>query len=421
MQTKRNVWLWALYDFANSLVMIVFFLYFAQWLVIDMGVSDFRFNLTFTISALLLLITVPVTGTLLDKSWRRITGLRITSVLTALFYGLCAWMALINNNSMALIFFTLGLYFYLLSFTFYTPLLNDIASPEKRGRVSGFGIAANYLGQITGLVIALPFATGSVNWFGGLPRAETLIPGILGFIILALPMLLFFKEPKQKKSRISVKQAIKETIIDTKFLLSFSSVGVFLLSYFLFNDAILTAVNNFPIFLEQVWHVSDTTKTYLLLAIMVTSAIGGILSGYIADKFGHKRTLMFILAVWMIIFPFLGLVRNWIFFISICILLGLWFGANWTVSRSVMSYLSPKGRHNLAFSYFGLAERASSFIGPLVWGGIVTGMSAAGPIRYRIAMVSLAGFIIFGLWALSKVKDDRKIAKLNPKLPKQKA
>ena len=42
-------------------------------------------------------------------------------------------------------------------------------------------------------------------------------------------------------------------IRETKVLFSLSSVGLFILAYFLFNDAILTASNNFPIFLEQVW------------------------------------------------------------------------------------------------------------------------------------------------------------------------
>ena len=94
-------------------------------------------------------------------------------------------------------------------------------------------------------------------------------------------------------------------IYETKLLFSLSSVGFFLLAYFLFNDAILTASNNFPIFLEQVWHVSDTTKTYILLGILITSAIGGTLSGYIADKLGHKRTLIFILTGYIFILPFL--------------------------------------------------------------------------------------------------------------------
>ena len=66
METKKNVFLWILYDFANSLVSIVFFLYFAQWIVIDRGISDLHFNLTFTISALLLLFTAPFT---VEQKW----------------------------------------------------------------------------------------------------------------------------------------------------------------------------------------------------------------------------------------------------------------------------------------------------------------------------------------------------------------
>ena len=46
---RKNIFLWTLYDFANSIVTIVFFLYFSEWLVIDNGVSDFSYNMIFTI------------------------------------------------------------------------------------------------------------------------------------------------------------------------------------------------------------------------------------------------------------------------------------------------------------------------------------------------------------------------------------
>ena len=407
MKTKKNFFLWILYDFANSIVSIVFFLYFAQWIIIDRGISDIYFNLTFTVSAVLLLFTVPLTGTFLDKYFRRITGLRYATILTAIFYGICALLAVSNKEVYALIFFTLGLYFYLLSFTFYTPLINDISRPEKRGLVSGLGITANYLGQFIGLLIALPFSNGSLSFFSSSPRSETLLPSVIIFFFLSLPMLIFFKEPKKESKRLFLKNGIKETIIETKMLFSLSSVGLFLLAYFLFNDAILTAANNFPIFLEQVWHVSDTTKTYILLGILITSAIGGTLSGFIADKFGHKRTLMFILAGYIFILPFLGLINNFILFIISTTLMGIWYGSTWAVSRSVMSHIAPKGKHNLAFAYFGLAERASSFIGPVVWGLIVSNLVSIGSDRYRIAVLAITGFIILGLFALSRVKDDR--------------
>lgn len=407
METKRNVLLWVIYDFANSIVSIVFFLYFAQWLVIDRGVSDFYFNLTFTISAILLLFTVPLTGYLLDKFLRRIAGLRFATLLTVLFYGLCSLFAVTDNTIGALIFFTLGLYSYLLSFTFYTPLLNDISKPEKRGLVSGLGITANYLGQIAGLLIALPLSSGSLSLFGSAPRAETLLPSVLIFFLLALPTLIFFREPKRVSESFHLPSTLKEMFLDTKRLLSFSSVSFFLLAYFLFNDAILTAANNFPIFLEQVWHVSDTTKTYILLGILITSAIGGTLSGFLADRFGHKRTLTFILFGWIIILPLIGYLNNFKLFIIATTVMGLWFGSNWTVSRSVMAYVAPKGKHNLAFAYFGLAERASSFIGPIVWGLVVSNLISMGSERYRIAVLAVTGFIILGLFALARVKDDR--------------
>jgi len=408
MDTKRNVFLWLLYDFANSIPSIVFFLYFAQWIVIDRGVPDLYFNLTFTISAVLLLFTVPLTGTLLDKFLRRITGLRYTTVFTTVFYGVCALFAISNNAVGALIFFTLGLYSYLLSFTFYTPLINDISKQEKRGLVSGLGISANYLGQIAGLLIALPLSTGSLSFFGSAPRAETLLPSVIAFFILSLPMLILFREPKRPKEKLRLGSRLKEMINETRLLLSLSSVSLFLLAYFLFNDAILTASNNFPIFVEHVWGVSDTVKTYILLGILITSAIGGALSGLIADKFGHKRTLMFILVGWVIILPFIGLINNFALFVIATTIMGFWFGSSWTVSRSVMSYVAPKGKHNLAFAYFGLAERASSFIGPIVWGLVVTNLVSIGSYRYRIAVLAVTGFIILGIIALSRVKDDRK-------------
>lgn len=108
MNTKKNIFLWLLYDFANSIVFIVFFLYFAQWIVIDNEIPDIYLNLTFTISALLLLFTVPLTGRLLDKYLRRITGIRYTTILASIFYGVCALLAISNNAIISLIFLHWG-------------------------------------------------------------------------------------------------------------------------------------------------------------------------------------------------------------------------------------------------------------------------------------------------------------------------
>lgn len=407
MDSKRNISLWILYDYANSFVLIVFFMYFAQWLVVDRGMADIYYNLTYTVTAILLFLTVPFTGQLLDRTWRRISGLRYTTLLTGLFHALCAVFALYNKDILALISFTMGLYFYLLSFTFYTPLIKDISNEKNMGLISGLGIAANYLGQLSGLIVVLPFANSQWSIFGGNARAETLLPSVAVFLLLSIPTLLFFHEPKRKPLNIQPKTMIMETLKETNILLRYPSVVLFLLSYFFFNDGILTAANNFSIFMEQVWHLPDTTKTFVLLGILVTSAIGGIASGYVADRFGHKRTLMFILIGYLFILPAVGLMSEFMLFAIVTSFMGLWYGAVWTVSRSVMTYVAPKGKHNLAFAYFGLAERASSLLGPLVWGGVVSGFVSLGVIRYRIAPIVMTLFILLGIFALRKVKDDR--------------
>jgi UMF1 family MFS transporter len=407
MSNSRNIFLWALYDFANSLVQIVFFLYFAQWIVINKEIADIYFNLTFTVAAILLLLSAPLIGSLLDSSLRRITGLRYSTVAVILFYSLCAFCAVVDSGSWALVFFSLGLYSYLLTFTFYTPLINDIANPKRRGAVSGFGVASHYAGQFVGLLVALPFSIGVVSLFGGEARAETLLPSVCAFALFALPMLIWFKEPKKESTPLRTRESFHLLFSQTKQVFLVPSIGLFLLAYFLFNDAILTASNNFPIFLDVVWGVPDTIKTYILLGIIVTSGIGGLVSGLVADRMGHKRTLVFILAGWVLILPLLGVVQNFTLFVVVATIMGFWFGSHWTVSRSMMAHLAPKGGHNLSFAYFSLVERASSFVGPVFWGVTVGMLSEAGNDRYRISMAALSIFVALGLLALSKVKSDK--------------
>lgn len=407
MNNRSNLFLWILYDFANSIVAIVFFLYFAQWIVVDQGVADIWFNLTFTAAALLLLLTVPITGALLDKRWRRITGLRYTTISTTIFYGLCGFSAITGNNIYALITFTIGLYSYLLSFTFYTPLLNDLSTPANRGKISGYGIAANYIGQMAGLFVVLPFANGDLNFFGGVPRSETLLPSVAIFFFLSLPMLLFFKEPHKNASDYSLWTDARIFWRESVKLFLNSGILAFFAAFFFFNDAVMTLSNNLSIYLEQVWMISDAMKTYILLGALVTSSVGGLISGLIADKIGHKRTLTYLLAGYLFIIPVFALVSDFKIFVTVVVLIGFWYGASWAVSRSVMGYLAPLGKHNLAFAYFGLMERASSFIGPIIWGLVVSNLLYLGSNRYRIAALVLTVFVILGLVALKRVRDDK--------------
>jgi len=197
---RKNVFLWTIYDFANSIVTIVFFLYFSQWLVVDKGVPDFWYNMIFTIGSALLLLTAPVLGSIADKTGRQQKYFNKITVLTFLCFLGASFTTLFFSQKifLAALFFLLANYFYQFSFVFYNAFLHHIAPKEKWGRISGIGQAGNWLGEIAGLLITLPLASGAIYFIGEAGRAQTFLPAAVLFFILALPMLLFFKLPKQE-------------------------------------------------------------------------------------------------------------------------------------------------------------------------------------------------------------------------------
>ena len=405
---RQNVVLWTLYDFANSIVTIVFFLYFSQWLVVEKGVADIWYNMIFTIGSVLLLLTAPVLGNIADRTGRQQVYLnRITLCAFGCFFA-ASLVALFFSRHVfiAALFFLLANYFYQFSFVFYNALLHHIAPPEKWGMISGIGQAGNWFGQIVGLFITLPLATGALYLFGEVGRAQTFLPATLLFFLLALPMLLWFKMPTSKAAGgpVSWRQEYGKQWRQFKMLVRTPNMGLFLLSYFFFNDAIITASNNFPILLQNVFAVSDSTKSMLLVSVLFTSVIGALCSGWVSDRIGLKKALMIVLGSWIIIFPSLAITTNFSVFIALCTLVGFLFGSIWTITRAAMTALCPKEQLNFGFSFYTLAERVSTLVGPLTWGLITSLLIHLGPTRYRLAVSAMTVFVIIGFFLLYKIE-----------------
>jgi UMF1 family MFS transporter len=414
---KKNIFLWALYDFANSIVIVAFFLYFSQWLVADAGVSDFWYNMIFVGSTVLLVITAPVYGAIADRRQVYMKYLRIATILQFLFCLLSGLVALFGNKILhagliAGLCYMLAIYFYQFSFCFYNPLLVYLAPAEKQGRISGYGQAANWLGQIAGIFISLPLLK-HVSFFGASGRVVPLVPSAIIFFLLALPMLIFFHGPRKTlhtdEITTSYRLEISRYFKNLKSLWLVPGVGAFLLGFFFFNDAVLTSTNNFPIYLEKVFHLGDTKKSILLLAILVTSVIGALIGGYLNDKLGGKKALMGILIGWMILFPSIGLQSAFNIFAGLTIVMGLLYGATWSVTRAVMARLVPKDNLNHSFSYYTLAERFANVTGPLTWGLVSTLLASQGALAYRVAISSMAVFILVGIFFARKIPSDNNL------------
>lgn len=396
----RNIFYWLLYDFANSISMIAFFLYFSQWLVVDRNVSDLWFNLIFVASSILLLLTAPLLGSLADSRGHLMPFLRIATISSYVFFGLTAlitnlWPQLVLLASLSFLFAN---YSYLLSFGFYNPLLRSLGPQSRWGLISGIGQSCNWLGQIVGLVITLPFAKGATFLFEAAGRQQTFLPATLIYLLLSLPMLLFFKEESlANMDCISLRDSAKQQFRQTKELLAIPGMGIFLLAYFFYNDAFITTANNFPIYLNQVFNIGDELKSYVLIGILMTSAVGGIACGWLADHIGFKRTLVLSLLGASVLFPLIPLQTNFVVFNCALVGFGVLYGSILTVSRALLTELCPANRQTLAFSFYCIFERFATLVGPLTWGLIISLFSHLGPTRYRLALLGMSIFMILGL------------------------
>ncbi len=373
-------------------------------MVIDGGLSDFWYNAIFAITSILLFFSAPTLASFTDKYGGRKYLLNFATIGTFLGYGLATVFAYLGTQYIFIIVicFLIGQYFYQLSFVFYNTLIEDVADTEHRARASGIGQFSNSLGQVVGLLIALPLSA---------TRLSPLFPSLIIFIILALPMMISFIDSKPKNNKFSIKVLREGEKEYVKKMIAFFSISIavpMLIAFFFFNDGFITISNNYPIYMERVFGAPDNIKNYLLLAILFMGGIGGIVSGWVADKIGELKTLKVTLICWIILIPLLASAKGLVSLTIFSVALGFLIGPIWTVSRSYLSKILEKENLTYGFTFYTLAERFATLFGPLVWGGIIATLGIAS-INYRIALMSMVAFVIIGLVILYKWKRKPKI------------
>jgi MFS transporter, UMF1 family len=64
------------------------------------------------------------------------------------------------------------------------------------------------------------------------------------------------------------------------------------------------------------------------------------------------------------------------------------------VSRAFIVELSPPEKVGEFFGLYGMAGKAASIMGPLLWGGVVWALDTTGTLKYRVAVTVLLGIVI---------------------------
>ncbi len=402
---------WSLYDFANTIFSYaVVSTAIGLWLTDDsrfgQGPGQLVQGLAIAISVGLNALVSPILGALSDRGGRRLPFLLFFTVLTIA-------PTVLIGPSPALVgaaLFTLANFAYQAALIYYDATLSSVSYPATRGKLSGIGVGVGYMGTIfAALTLILLGITET-------PDPIFLIAGVL-FAIFAVPIFLIVRDPAgSTATRVSVHDIasslaqIRVTIAHAR---TVPGLLRFLLGRFFYSDAVNTLIVVMSV--VAVRAVGLTQGQWLITSVVLTvvAIIASFGWGYLVDRFGPKKTLIAVLASWVVglllgvaSLALSGTTPGIAIFVIAGAILGSGLGGVQVADRVFMIRLSPPARLGEFFGLYGLVGKGSQVIGQLLYGAIVfLFIDSLGNGAYQIAIISLLGTMLIGLWLVWPVSD----------------
>lgn len=392
---------WSLYDFANTIFsMNIVTRYFALWVVIEKGGKDIHYSIALSVSALFIIILMPIFGVISDEYKRRMPFLIFFTICCVIFTGV---IGLVDTLFLGLLFFGIANFFYHSSLVFYDALIPQIAeSPDKIGKISGYGVAFGYIGAILGLLMVKPFVKPAEG-------SGAFIPTAVLFLVFSLPLFFLIKDVKKQKVSFSgIKEklipAIKKLVQSFREIKGNKPVYIFLLANFLYCDTINTIIAFMAIYAIKVVGFKGVDLTYFFILSTVSAFVFSYFWGALTDKIGAKKSLTLVLLGWYLALILVILSFEKSVFWVVGIISGAALSGIWVTSRALLIKLSPSEKLGQFFGFYGLTEKMAAVVGPLIWGLVILIFEPWGIIRYRIAVSIFLVFIIASIFVLQKVE-----------------
>ena len=387
---------WALYDLANTffaVAMISFF--FPLWVIEERGANELVFSATLAVSMICVAVAMPLCGAMSDARHERMRALRWTTIGCI---GATSLIGLTDHLWLALGLFAVANVCYQLGTIFYDALLWQIARPTRLGFASGFGAAFGYLGSMTGLLFLWPFlARGGYH--------ATFLPSAIFFLIFALPIFFWIREPRDAHPTpwpVLMRRAVQQLVSTVRSVRRYRGILRFFVASFFSLNAINTVLVFMAVYTKTVLGFTDAQLIRFFLLGQAFAVIGSLGYGPVIQRLGSKRALAVIWTGWVIALLLVALSQQPAWLWVIAPLIGLCLGPTWATSRVLLIELSPKEQLAEFLGFAGLLGRASSVLGPVLWGVIVLD-----PTRYDQAITVLIGLLVIGLWMFRRVPNPR--------------
>ena len=406
---RREVFGWAMYDFANSgyttvVITAVFAAYFVNGIAEKAPWATFAWTLALSISYAIVMFTMPSIGAYADL---RAAKKRVLMLVTGCCVVATAMLAFAKPGAVAV-----AMLLVIVSNTFYNygesltaAFLPELAKPDSLGKVSGWGWGFGYFGGMLALGICLSY----VIWAGkqGIPATQFVpVTMLITAVIYGAASLVTFRLLRERA--LPNPQALQEgglraslhrlrrTFREARRYRDF----MWLLACAVFyQGGVAVAIALAAIYAQTVIGFSQEETMILIFVLNLAAAGGAFAWGYLQDRIGHKIALGSTLVGWVLVCVIAALSQTKGQFWWAAAIAGLCMGSSQSAGRAMAGMFAPARQLAEFYGLWTFAVRLSSIIGPLTYGAITWATGG----NQRMAIMSTAAMFIVGLVLLFKI------------------
>ena len=402
LEKKKIVFAWSLYDFANQpfstiIVTFIYSAFFTKVIAPNEEIGTAMWANAIAFSAIITAILSPIFGAFADHGGFRKSLLIIFTCICSLFTMLL-YFPDSGDVYLALFLFIVANISFELGAVFCNSYLSDLADNKNSGRVSGFAWGLGFIGGILALLLSVfMFDLNNPNEL----RSINILVGVW-FLVFSFPAFLILRDKKRNKFKeihlLDSFLSIKETF---RSISKYRIISKFLIARLFFNDGLITIFALGGIYAVSTLNFNFDEVMQLGIILNIAAGIGSFIFGYVEDKIGVKK----IINISLLILIFATLIAyiapetefpKELFWIA-AVLIGLMVGPNQSCSRSLMRKLTPEDKKNEFFGFFALTGKATSFLGPLLF-GIVTFYY-----DQQLALWIVIFFFVIGLFLFNRI------------------
>ncbi len=415
---RRELFAWALYDFANSgyTTVVLTTIYSAYFVAVvaagieaaSPGGATLLWTLAIGVANLCVLLSGPVVGAIADVRAAKKRFLLVTTLVCVAATALLG-TAGPGEAALAVALLILSAMAFSLGENLIAAFLPEIAHSDRMGRVSGYGWSVGYFGGLLTLGSCLAY----ISWAAGkgqeavdyVPVALLITAAI--FAVTAAPTFIWLRErsvPRTLPAGTSyVRAGFRRVRLTLEHAAQFPDLFRFLWCLTLFQSGVATVVVIAAIYAQEVLGFDSQQLIILIMVVNLTAAVGAFGFGYAQDHFGSVPSLAVGLLVWIAAIGVTYFAQDPGHLWLAGNLMGLALGSTQAGGRALIGQFTPEARNAEFFGLWGLAGRAAAILGPVSYG--LTSHFSGG--NHRLALLSTLLYFLFGLALLFTVNEQR--------------